>query len=130
MTAPIGIEPLLAISHNTLVVACGVAAVGFAAGVIGCFGGPSRLDWPILSSLAVALVAAAVYARARDAVVAGITLVPLLRAFYVGTQSMKGWRYVVLSFALLAVGALTSLRKGRHDRDAPVEGTASGSLAE
>ena len=38
MTAPIGIEPLLAISHNTLVVACGVAAVGFAAGVIGCFG--------------------------------------------------------------------------------------------
>jgi manganese/zinc/iron transport system permease protein len=33
-----GIEPLLAISHNTLVVACGVAAVGFAAGVIGCFG--------------------------------------------------------------------------------------------
>ena len=38
MTTPIGIEPLLAISHNTLVVACGVAAVGFAAGVIGCFG--------------------------------------------------------------------------------------------
>ena len=38
MTAPICIEPLLAISHNTLVVACGVAAVGFAAGVIGCFG--------------------------------------------------------------------------------------------
>lgn len=33
-----GIEPLLAISHNTLVVACGVASVGCAAGVIGCFG--------------------------------------------------------------------------------------------
>jgi manganese/zinc/iron transport system permease protein len=28
----------LMISHNTLVVACGVAAVGFGAGVIGCFG--------------------------------------------------------------------------------------------
>jgi manganese/zinc/iron transport system permease protein len=28
----------LMISHNTLVVACGVAAVGFAAGVVGCFG--------------------------------------------------------------------------------------------
>jgi manganese/zinc/iron transport system permease protein len=33
-----GIEPLFAISHNTLVVACGVAAVGCGAGVIGCFG--------------------------------------------------------------------------------------------
>ena len=38
MTAPAGIEPLFAISHNTLVVACGVAAVGCGAGVIGCFG--------------------------------------------------------------------------------------------
>lgn len=38
MTALAGIEPLFAISHNTLVVACGVAAVGCAAGVIGCFG--------------------------------------------------------------------------------------------
>ena len=38
-TAPVvgSILPL-AISHNTLVVACGVAAVGFAAGVVGCFG--------------------------------------------------------------------------------------------
>ncbi len=38
-TTPVvgGILPLT-ISHNTLVVACGVAAVGFAAGVVGCFG--------------------------------------------------------------------------------------------
>jgi manganese/zinc/iron transport system permease protein len=33
-----GIDPLLAVSYNTLVVASGVAAVGFAAGVVGCFG--------------------------------------------------------------------------------------------
>ena len=38
MTGMTGMTPLLAISHNTLVVASGVAAVGFAAGVIGCFG--------------------------------------------------------------------------------------------
>jgi manganese/zinc/iron transport system permease protein len=38
MTGLVCIEPLVAISHNTLVVACGVAAVGCAAGVIGCFG--------------------------------------------------------------------------------------------
>jgi manganese/zinc/iron transport system permease protein len=38
VTDPAGIEPLFAISHNTLVVACGVAAVGCGAGVIGCFG--------------------------------------------------------------------------------------------
>jgi len=44
MTAIAGTAPVvgsilpLTISHNTLVVACGVAAVGFAAGVVGCFG--------------------------------------------------------------------------------------------
>jgi manganese/zinc/iron transport system permease protein len=38
MTGLVSIESLLEISHNTLVVACGVAAVGCAAGVIGCFG--------------------------------------------------------------------------------------------
>jgi manganese/zinc/iron transport system permease protein len=38
VTAPACLEPLFAISHNTLVVACGVAAVGCGAGVIGCFG--------------------------------------------------------------------------------------------
>ncbi len=36
--SPLCVDPLLAISHNTMVVACGVAAVGCAAGVIGCFG--------------------------------------------------------------------------------------------
>jgi len=38
MTAVVGSGLPLTISHNTLVVSCGVAAVGFAAGVIGCFG--------------------------------------------------------------------------------------------
>ena len=37
MTAVVGSGLPLTISHNTLVVSCGVAAVGFAAGVIGCW---------------------------------------------------------------------------------------------
>jgi len=36
--AAVGVGSSWAVSHNTLVVAGGVAAVGFAAGVIGCFG--------------------------------------------------------------------------------------------
>jgi hypothetical protein len=90
-----------------------LGAVILAASAIGCVCGRSQVDYPILGGVGVAVVGGAVWLRTRDLVVAGVSTLPLLRALYVATQRIKGWRYIVLSFALLAVGALISLRKGR-----------------
>jgi hypothetical protein len=110
-----------------------VAALGsmvLAGSAIGCFGGPSLLDYPLGSGLAVAAIGVAVWLRTRDLVVAAIVFVPLVRALYVGTKQVKGWRYVVVSFLLLVAGMLVSLRKGRHLRHsggvAPDPSGASG----
>ena len=90
-----------------------LGAAILAASAIGCVAGRSHLDYPVLGGVAVAVVGGAVWLRTRDLVVAAVNALPLLRGLYVSTRQIKGWRYIVLSFALLAVGALISLRKGR-----------------
>jgi hypothetical protein len=90
-----------------------LGALILAASAIGCVAGRSHLDYPVLGGVAVAVVGGGVWLRTRDLVVAAVNALPLLRGLYVSTRQIKGWRYIVLSFALLAVGALISLRKGR-----------------
>ena len=65
------------------------------------------------NGMGVACVAALVWLRTRDMVTAGILCGPLVWAVYRGAQAAAAWRYVGLSFVLLAAGAIYSLRSGR-----------------
>ncbi|MFM8804029.1 MAG: metal ABC transporter permease [Planctomycetia bacterium] len=101
MTGPVcvGIEPLLAITHNTLVVAWGVAAVGFAAGVIGCFG--------VLRKRALAGDAAA------HATLVGVALAFLAT----GRRDLPTLLAGGFASGLVALGMLVLLRRFTRTRD-------------
>ncbi|MBN1919140.1 MAG: hypothetical protein JW889_14640 [Verrucomicrobia bacterium] len=101
-----------------------LGAAILASSAIGCVSGRSALDYPVLGGIAVAVVGGGVWLRTRDVVVAAVSAVPLLRGLYITTQRIKGWRYIALSFVLLAVGALISLRKGQA-KAAPDHSTPS-----
>lgn len=95
-----------------------LGAMILAASTVACFRGPSRLDYPIESGAVVAVLAGAVWLRTRDIPLTVVLCLPLVRGLYVSAKTAKGWRYVMLSFVLLVLGALISLRKGRRAREA------------
>jgi len=69
------------------------------------------------NGVGVACVAALVWLRTRDMVTGAILGGPLVWAVYRGAQAAAAWRYVGLSFVLLAAGAIYSLRYGRATHD-------------
>jgi len=99
-----------------------VFALVLAMGAMTCFR-PEALDWPLMSSLVLVVIAGAVWWRTQDLLVALVLCVPLVRALYMRSEGMHAWRYVALSFILLAAGTFISLRKGRTQRPS-VENTA------
>ena len=71
---------------------------------------PKSLRWSDLAVAAVmALIFAALLARTRYVTGALILWVPVLPRAYLFTKTMSSWNFVVLSFLLLFLGALTSL---------------------
>jgi len=97
-------------------------AIALAVSTIRSFGGLSDLDYPIVSGLVVALVGGAVSLRTRSIPVGLVLCVPLVRGFYVRTTDLKGWRYVALSFVLLAAGMLIGLSRGSRPGKAGADG--------
>ena len=93
-----------------------VAAV-FAALLLsaGCIVACSKSGEPgefAVGALLIGMLGFVVWRRTRDMMTAGILAFPLARTTYLLLESAGAWRYVMLSFVLLAIGAFVSLRKG------------------
>ncbi|MBN2711348.1 MAG: hypothetical protein JXR97_02800 [Planctomycetes bacterium] len=87
----------------TCMLAIGALAVFFPA--------KSGLYMPTGGSLAVLAVALVLWLRVRDRVALAVSLIPLAVVLYRAFMASTGWLYVFLSFVLLGVGAVMSLRK-------------------
>lgn len=68
---------------------------------------------PALIGCALAALSGVVYWRTRDALTALILAPPLLRYSYVSFSDAGAWRFMILGFLLLALGAAWSVRSGR-----------------
>jgi len=90
-----------------------------------CFGragGSLALYYPAASGAVIAFLGGMVWSRTRDLLVTTVLCLPLVRGIYVAFKEMRGWRYVILSFVLLAAGTLLSVRKGRVNKAASSKG--------
>lgn len=97
-------------------------AMVLAASAVRSFGGRSDLDYPVVSGLVVALVGGAVAWRMGSIPLGLVLCVPLVRGFYLRTTDLKGWRYVALSFVLLAAGTLIGRSRGGTPDTAGADG--------
>ena len=75
---------------------------------------PSLADAAIIS--AVLVLAIAVYRRTDSWIGPVILLLPAAQRLWTLFNLLAGWRYIILSFVLLFVGAWVSVRKGRSSQ--------------
>lgn len=74
----------------------------------------------VLSSVIISgILAAGVWYRAKDWFPAAVLCFPLLRELYLFVRKSGDWQYVLISFVLLAAGAVASLRKSTNKTPAP-----------
>jgi hypothetical protein len=95
-------------------------ALALVVGAFGCFfQQTSALHAPLLSTIAVAVLLGFAWMRTRDwvAVLPGAGMVGL--EIYLWVRDVRGWPFIALSFILLALGAVASLRKGRRANAGP-----------
>lgn len=90
-----------------------MGAIFLTGGTLRCFGEFAPLYLIILSGIILALSGAFAFWLHRNLLISIILWIPLLKAGYQLSRTASGWRYVILSFILLAVGMFLSLRKGR-----------------
>ncbi|MBU4200321.1 MAG: hypothetical protein KKE37_01935 [Verrucomicrobia bacterium] len=90
-----------------------MGAIFLTGGTLRCFGEFSPLYLIMLSGVFLAVLGAFAFWLHRNLLVSIILWIPLLKAVYQLSRTASGWRYVILSFILLAVGMYLSLRKGR-----------------
>jgi hypothetical protein len=65
-------------------------------------------DWMI--SLGLIVLGGVAFWRTKDWIAPAILSAPVVRAIYFGVEDAHGWRYMILGFLLLGLGALWSVR--------------------
>ncbi len=85
----------------------GAAALGICATT---FAGFRETDAAVYAAISFAGIAAVAFWRTRDTIGSLLLCIPASRLIYLGASEAGGWRYIVAGFALLAIGAVWSVR--------------------